>query len=236
MKVWRTHIVGCGGIGGPFAIQASKILCWHPSADPMLWLYDGDDYEERNRERQMVFRGGVNENKAVNLMALLEAFGHKHHLLRYLSKFIENEDHFAGFLAEGSNDHEDEWQVVCLCLDNDASRKYVYDAVKEVSANVLVIDMANELHDGDVITYARERRGVFATEHPFNIFPQLRNPMDRPPQAYCQEEAPKHPQLVTTNTMASVIGARILWDFLEGNKVPQQVNFNLEKMRVRVEA
>lgn len=234
MRVWRTLQIGCGGIGGPFAMMASKVLHWHAQADTLYHLIDGDEYESGNLSRQFVYKGAY-VKKVLSLHDLLTALGHSSSSLVMVDKFIENDEHFAGMLAAQSNGHDDEWQVVALCVDNDATRNMVYTAIPQTAVNVLVIDMANELHHGDVITYCRERRGMYATTHPFEIFPQLKKPKDRPPQAYCEEEAPNHPQLVTTNQMAAVIGARILWNFLEEEKVPSHVTFDMSKLRMRWE-
>lgn len=239
LRVWRTIQVGCGGIGGPFAMMASKILNYDSRACPLLHLIDGDNYEKRNRERQMVYAPGA-DNKAHNLAELLVELGHPANEIRARDSFIESADHFAGMLMTDAQG-ETEWQVVALCLDNDATRHFVYKAVEMTHSNILVIDMANELHHGDVIahvwasTIGEETPWNWFPANPFKAFPQLESPGDRPPQAYCQAAAPIHPQLVTTNAMAAVIGARILYDFLDATGVASYVTFNMSKLKMKQE-
>lgn len=245
MRVWRTRIIGCGGIGGFFAPLASKILTWHANAEQLIHLHDGDEYEPRNRERQMVFSrdpsGGVKENKAENMKRLLHSLAHPLCELKVHDKYIEDEDHVAGLCVEDSVSRLNyKFEVWCLCVDNDATRKFVYEGIEQTHCNVMVIDMANEEHTGDVILHGFFDNGQehkWHPEHPFKAFPQLREPKDKHPAAYCQTQAPIHPQIICTNAMAATIGSRMLWQMLENDvrSLPTYVTFNMGAYRVRKE-
>lgn len=200
MKIGRVIVVGCGGIGSHFTIPVCSML--GRSVDYVL--IDGDAYEAKNIERQMCCASDVGRSKAAVLRERI------HRQLGIASteraSYIHGDEEFAGIMAKDSLALGDSITVVAICVDNDATRKLIYDGVRMTKVNTIVVDMANEERHGDVILWAWvDKENVYP--YPPDRFPNLKSPKDRPPGASCQKEvAAGNTQLVPTNMMAAAIG------------------------------
>lgn len=214
MRVHRLIQVGAGGIGQFFAPVAEKILRYLNEGEPLFSVFDGDTYEESNGNRQ---RGeeGINKASFLNLNLGVDCMVHPH--------YIEDEDHVARIMVTGRGSEDP--TVIAVCVDNDATRHFIYKGVESTKVPCIVIDMANELHTGDVICHCWDG-DKWVPSTPWESYPQLVEPGDRPPQAYCTEAAPSHPQIITTNMQAACIGARMLYNLLSDEGANLQVTFD----------
>lgn len=226
----KVVVVGAGGIGTHFVPVAVKLMRYCGEGDrglPML-LIDGDVYEEKNRDRQLFPDRMIGTNKAVTQAAF---YGYD--AIMPLPEYLDTADQFAGFCVRDTDewDRDADFLLACLCVDNDATRRMVYDGLRDTGLNFIVIDMANEEYTGDVVCCGR-MGGELVGPWPPDIYPNLINPGDRPPQAYCQDRAPDSPQIVTANMQAAQIGAEIMRKILRNQPVPVKVTFDMRHMKL----
>ena len=205
--------------------------------DSTLLLHDGDTFEDRNLIRQMARRSEAENgvNKAEAMAMEIAAFKPCSVRTDYLKG---TEDLFDWMFTElraqkEEGDEELIAPLIVLCVDNDATRKMVYDALDEVpKLNVAVIDLANELDTGHAMMWVRfEGQEPFL--HPRKKYPQLEKPADRPPGGGCVEQQEHHPQLITANMMAATLGLQMVMDLLDfgedGSALAEEVKFKLRE-------
>lgn len=226
----RVIVIGAGGIGSHFIPVAAQLMAFSGAKNADLTVIDGDRYEEKNQARQLFAMQHIDKNKAAALCDVIHPFIG----CTAIEGYIDTAEQFAGICVHGTGDwKDDDFLLVCLCVDNDATRRMVYDGVKDTSLNFVVIDMANETYTGDVIICGRFG-GDTVFPWPPEMYPNLINPGDRPPQAYCQEKAPDTPQIVTANMMAACVGAEYLRRVLsatDDSTLPYKVAFDLREFK-----
>jgi len=197
----RFVLVGAGGIGTWLADGLARMLEFKYPGSALV-IVDGDNYEEKNKERQSFTQMG---NKAVaTAHRLTQQFSST--MFIPVPKWVVD-DNFAGV-----SDEEDspkitassllsEGDVVFAVVDNFAARKILFDA----AANVHNIDVFTGGNDdalfGSVYHYSR-RDGVDITSHPVETHPEYDNPPDKNPgELSCQDRAKIEggTQLLATN-------------------------------------
>ena len=101
--------------------------------------------------------------------------------------------------------------VIVTAVDNSATRKMVYDAVKElheregVTPNVIVLDPGNGEGKGNLLTWA-SIEGQAPFEWPPDLYTNLANPTDRAPGGSCsQEQEEGNTQTIAENMMAAAV-------------------------------
>jgi molybdopterin/thiamine biosynthesis adenylyltransferase len=140
-KTRKIKVIGAGGIGGYLLEPLSRYLS-HTEDNVEVTVFDGDKYEDRNRERQ---RFSACENKAEHTVANLKSEFPKIHF-RAKGEYLTQENIISS-IRDGD--------VVFLCVDNHATRKLVSDRCQELN-NVTLISGGNDYTDGNVIVYIRE--------------------------------------------------------------------------------
>jgi hypothetical protein len=210
MKVLITSIhikvIGLGGIGAPVAQAMAQFLSFQAFAK-MLWLIDGDIYEERNRER-VLFEGC--DNKAVaKAQELARAIGGGLTILpvpEYVTP--RNVRHL---IEEGD--------VVFLCVDNHASRKLVCNRCRRLRDVVLISGGNDGIEDGRAGTFGNvqvylRQAGRDVTNPLTRFHPELARPKDRrPDERGCAALAQAAPQLLFTNlsVASAMLGTFHAW-------------------------
>lgn len=196
-KTRKIKLIGAGGIGGHLAEPVARYLnCSDDNIE--FTIFDGDDFEERNKERQ---RFSQCENKAFHTVEKLKEEFPKIHF-RSKSEYI-TDDNVITSIRE--ND------LVLLCVDNHATRKLVSDRCEELD-NVTLVSGGNDYTDGNVILYIR-KDGESLTKSPTELDPKIAKPDDKNPGDFtdedrqgCQEESIENPQLLAANfAVASVM-------------------------------
>ena len=190
METRKIKVIGAGGIGGHLLEPLSRYLSY--SEDSVeITVYDGDVYEERNRERQ---RFSACENKAVHTVECLKSQFPKIHF-RAKGEYLTN-DNIITSIRE--ND------TVFLCVDNHATRKLVSDRCQDLD-NVTLISGGNDYTDGNVIVYIR-KDGEDVTKSPTALHSKIANPTDKNPgnltnleRLGCEQESRTNPQLLFAN-------------------------------------
>jgi len=190
------RVIGTGGIG----LCLLPTLCRYVNykeglfPEPTIHLVDGDEFEERNRERQG-FR--LHGNKAqVTAEELQDQFGR--------INFVSHESYVD---VENVVRHVRENDIVLLCVDNHKSRKLVSDRACELR-NVVVISGGNDLVDGDILVHIR-RDGVDLTPPMTQYHREIEFPTDLHPnearQAGCDVLAQSKAQIVITNNIVAAL-------------------------------
>lgn len=185
----KIKVIGSGGIGGHLLEPLARYLSYVDDYCEIT-VIDGDDYEERNRERQRFSDFG---NKAEETVGLLKDNFHKIHF-RSKGEYV-TDDNIITMIRE--ND------IVFMCVDNHATRKLVSDRCGELD-NVILISGGNNYTDGDVLIYLR-KNGEDATP-PLTALSEIANYKDKNPGEFseeerqgCQQEAQTNPQLLFMN-------------------------------------
>ena len=175
----RFIIVGAGGIGTWLAEGVARLLEWkYPNS--ALIIVDGDNYEEKNKERQHFSKMG---NKAsVKALELTQQFSKTTFIP--LPKWIVGDD-FKGVSDVDSpkikaTDLLMDGDVVLAVVDNFAARKILFDAASKLD-NIDVFTGGNDdALFGSTYHYQR-RNGIEITEHPVTYHPEYENPPDKNP-------------------------------------------------------
>jgi len=190
MKTRKIKVIGAGGIGGHLLEPLSRYLSYGED-NIEITVFDGDQFEERNRERQ---RFSACENKAAHTVGILKEQFPKIHF-RAKGEYL-TPDNIITSIREGD--------VVFGCVDNHATRKLISDRCQELD-DVTLISGGNDYTDGNVIVYIR-KDGKDVTKPPTALHQKIAVPQDKNPGTLtdverrgCEVEARTSPQLLFTN-------------------------------------
>lgn len=206
----RVIMVGAGGVGTWLASGIVRLLEWKYPGSALI-IVDGDNYEQKNLERQDFSQMG---NKAsVKALELSKQFNQT--VIIPIPKWVVSDEHpdvdeetakikASHLIAEGD--------IVIAVVDNFAARKILFDAASKLN-NVDVFTGGNDDNLFGSIYHYRRRNGVDITAHPVETHPEYQNPPDRNPgEMSCQERAEVEggTQLLATNmAVAAYILGRI---------------------------
>lgn len=210
-KPLNFKVVGCGGIGTWLLSPLCTYLSYQSGKESSVHLIDGDDFEDRNRERQ-----------------LFDAIGNKADV-----KANELRDKFPSIFFSTTSDFlttvnipmlVKDGDIVMCCVDNHATRKLISDHCEKFLENVVLISGGNDYTDGNVQVFIR-KDGKNLTQPVASMYhPEIQNPEDKNPGEAqgCMDLLPGEPQLVITNNLvaAHMLCALygVLTDVFEGTK------------------
>lgn len=225
----RVVLVGAGGIGTWLAEGVVRMLEWKYPGSALI-IVDGDNYEEKNLERQSFTKMG---NKAsVKALELSERFMNT--LIIPIPKWVVSDSHKE--TDEESNKIKasellTEGDIVLAVVDNFAARKILFDAASKID-NIDVFTGGNDENLFGSIYHYRRRNGVDTTSHPVETHPEYHNPPDRNPgEMSCQERAEIEggTQLLATNmAVAAFLLGRIQHTIVsEQNPEQSEIYFDL---------
>ncbi len=189
-------IIGLGGVGSILIERLSRFLNYSRDLTAEILLVDGDEYEQKNYERQEFTRMG---NKADIKATELQM------------KFSELQfDAFESFVNETNiGEVIKEGDIVFLCVDNHKTRMIVSNYCKELK-DITLISGGNEFTDGNVQIYVR-KGGKDLTPNLCAYHPEIANPDDKlPEEMSCEELANSDPQLYFTNLGVATL---MCWSF-----------------------
>jgi len=189
-------VIGLGGVGSILVERLCRFLNFSKDLTAELLLADGDDYEQKNYERQEFTRIG---NKADIKATELEM---KFDGLRF--------DVFDAFIDEKNIEEViKEGDIVFLCVDNHKTRMIVSNYCKELQ-DVTLISGGNDFVDGNVQIYIR-KGGKDLTPDLCAYHPEIANPDDKLPQELsCEQLANSDPQLYFANLGVATL---MCWSF-----------------------
>lgn len=205
-RIGAVKVIGLGGIGAPLAQSLVHFLAYRPLC-PTVWLVDGDDYEESNRER-VVFEAC--ENKAIVKARELAGAARGRVTIVPVREYVTPRN--AGQLIRDGD-------VIFLAVDNHASRAMVsrrcghLERVTLISGGNDGVERGQAGTFGNVQIYVREA-GRERTNAITRFHPEIAQPADtRPDQRGCDDLAPSAPQLLLTNlaVAAAMLGAFHAW-------------------------
>ena len=189
-------VIGLGGVGSILVERLCRFINYSQDLTAEILLIDGDEYEQKNYERQEFSQLG---NKADIKATELEM---KYPTLRFdaMEAFI-NEANVADVIKEGD--------IVFICVDNHKSRMIINNYCRQLQ-DVTVISGGNEFTDGNVQLYVR-RGGNDITPDLCAYHPEIANPDDKlPEEMSCEELAASDPQLYFTNLGVATL---MCWTF-----------------------
>jgi len=197
----KVKVIGVGGIGSCLLPTLCRVLNYGSSMysfdEVDIHLIDGDDYEERNRDRQ-AFRDRGNKAEITKKM-LEEDFPNL--FLRTHPCYVE-ESNLGMLLSDGD--------VVFLCVDNHVTRRMVSRYCEDELQNVVLISGGNDLEDGNVQVFIR-KDGWNHTAPLDQNHPEIKEPTDKHPSEEeeeregCLEQAVAAPQLLIANNTAATL-------------------------------
>lgn len=210
---YRFIVAGSGGIGS-WLVEGLVRMLEYKAPGSMLVLVDGDNYEEKNKERQNFTGAG---NKAEVLAAQIQP--------QFLETMVVPVPQWivAETKSQDPDDVEEDGstpagQVAAKDLISDGD--VVYAVVDNFKARRIIIDAAAELDNIDVFLggnddklfcsayHYRRRDGRDITQNPVEIHDELANPPDRNPgEMSCAERAKLEGG---TQTIAANFGAATL--------------------------
>lgn len=221
-------IVGVGGIGTWLVHALANVVNVH-APESVLTLVDGDNFEAKNKERQLFEGFG---NKAVSVAKTLRE-GTDRIFINSLAAWVVSDDTAANDIdaeeeAEGITkitavDLLEDGDIVILCVDNFACRKIIFDAAMNLD-NIDIFTGGNgSVEEGDQlfgsVYHFRRRDGRNVTANPAEYHPEFENPADRNPgELSCAERLKLEggSQVVSANmTVAAIILAKFSQTILE---------------------
>jgi Dinucleotide-utilizing enzymes involved in molybdopterin and thiamine biosynthesis family 2 len=251
MKIGSTLIIGAGGIGSHLAEPLARLLTCHANARPVMRIVDGDVYEHKNAERQMFSYRDLGKNKAEALIARvhdgLPMTDKPVFLGTHERGYVNSDEDAAGLMMRAIKDkgfiHESVQDrfgdnggalLVCLCVDNDATRRLFYDGIALLPENhrdVVILDCGNDLETATVVaSFWKERKSLLAS--PVECYENLKNPKDRIPGGGCQAQAPSTPQLMVANMAAAFSAMLLVQALLDGKGFTDVIQSNIREFSV----
>jgi hypothetical protein len=207
----KVVVIGVGGVGSHLCRGLAPLLEYQDPGS-VLFLLDGDSFEDGNRERQDFTTYGF---KAQVRAAELQASFPQTVIIPQPYFVVEKVEEGAERTEGGTvtvADVVSEGDIVFATVDNHAARALVFNRARELD-NVDVFTGGNdEAWFGSTYHY-RRRNGVDVTEHPAERHAEFVDPPDRNPGDLSCEERAKLPggsQVLATNmAVAAVLLARV---------------------------
>jgi molybdopterin/thiamine biosynthesis adenylyltransferase len=192
----RVVVIGLGGIGSWVLQALSPYLNY--AGDGATWtlvLVDGDEYEEKNRTRQVFDELGPKAGIQAGWVARKFPRLRVQSINQYLSDDgAENTCPVIDAIRSGD--------TVFSCLDNHKTRKMVADHCACLR-DVTLISGGNEYTDGNIQVFVR-RNGQNKTVRPEKYHPEMAQPGDKAPyELSCEALAASAPQLIFANLAAA---------------------------------
>ena len=188
----KIKVIGAGGIGSILVPLLARFLDTNKEG-AQITIIDGDEYEIKNRSRQLFDQCG---NKAeVTARRLAAEF--KNVSFKAQAEYVTNKSIL--YLL----DDED---IIFMCVDNHKTRKLVSDFCEQELEDVVLFSGGNEFTDGNIQVFARnngENMGLPIANH---FHEEIVNPRDkRPDELGCGELVISAPQLIFTNNFIAAL-------------------------------
>jgi len=228
----NVKVIGAGGIGGWLIQPLCQVLNYgsalYDFEGANLAIIDGDEYEERNRDRQSFKKRG---NKAeVTADEIKDEFPNVNILAHPL--FVTKEN-MAVLFEEGD--------TIFLGVDNHKTRKLISDYCAKMQ-DVTLISAGNDLTDGNLQVFIR-KDGESLSPTLDRYHKEIENPQDEHPDEAevkedgCIEMVVTAPQLLITNFAAASLMLNAFHGILTAEKgLPyNEAYFDINVNKVRTE-
>jgi len=217
MDIKNIKIIGLGGVGSVLINNLTKFLNFTVAAkDFNITLIDGDEFEDKNFERQeFVAMGNKAESKFKELTRKYSELN-----IEFKKSYINNSN-ISELLSEGD--------MIFLCVDNHKTRKVVSEYVSSLE-NIILISGGNELTDGNVQLYVKEE-GKDITPRITDYHPEIDEPQDKSPdEMSCEELSVSEPQLYFTNLTVAAIMCWTFHNCISNNFKTSEIYFDINQM------
>lgn len=206
MEHQRVVVIGLGGIGSQLLPSLLHYLVSRKFAGEIV-LMDGDLYEEKNLNRQLVPDMGIGMNKAE---ALAVSFKHLPVTISALPYYL---DEINVELVIKEND-----LIVCG-VDNHYTRRLIDERVQAMK-NVSYISGGNDLTDGN--SQVVRRRGGKSIDPPLcAVHPEIAAALEPPDfTPGCDAMVNAAPQIIVTNLMVASTMLNEMWAIMEDQELP----------------
>ena len=221
MQISSTTIIGAGGTGQFMIPGLMRLLTFHPSGSNDIAVFDGDDFEDHNVERQI----GQVGSKADGMNTLLKSQSlpgicRDQYMSASKLKAIRERDARVGTGV----------RLVIASVDNDATRKMCIDTLLECPGDFLFVTPGNSdassadaAIKGNVLWFGRIGDQMIGI-NPALLFPNIELPNDGiPRKGSCMEEAKSAPQLIAANALAGAYTLTIVQNFLD-DRMPYEAS------------
>lgn len=211
-KRYTIIIVGCGGTGSWVARDVMRTISASSKGHKVL-LVDGDNVETKNLVRQNFIEKDLGLNKARVLAGRYGSYYRDIDVVA-LPMYLESPQKLKE-ITNGKN------IVFIGCVDNNKTRKIIYDTYKDISDSWW-IDSGNEEINGQVIC------GYNNPAHKLpcvaDVFPNVLDGKDKlPTELSCAEQAESAPQHMYINNIASTVVMNYLNKILFGEAISNYV-------------
>ncbi len=207
MKHKRVLVVGLGGIGTQLLPSLLHYLHSQKYAGPVV-LMDGDLYEEKNLNRQLVPEDGLGMNKAEALATTFRA---------RLPLTIES---LPFYLDVGNTPLVvQEGDFVICGVDNHYTRRLIDEQVAKMK-DVTYISGGNDLTDGNS-QVVRRRKGKSLDPSLAEVHPEIAAALEPPDfTPGCDQMVNAAPQIIVTNLMVASTMLNAVWAIMEDRELP----------------
>ena len=197
-----------------------RMLQYHTNGTGDVTVYDGDQFEDHNKERQ-VHSSGSKAHRMNELLSLQELAPVC--VDRYMSQAIMSRLCTSDVL-EGTT------RLVVAAVDNDATRKMCIDTLIKMESNFLFVTPGNSDASspdtdikGNVLWFGRID-GQDIGISPALLFPNIERPNDGiPRKGSCVDGAVSTPQLIAANALAAAYTLTVVQNFLDG-RMPNEAS------------
>ena len=222
MHITATTIIGAGGTGQFLIPGLMRVLKYHTSSEDNISVFDGDEFEDHNVERQVHTSG----SKADRLNDLLTQ-----QLLDPVCRDqFMSESKLRAIRARDARADDPGVRLVIAAVDNDATRKMCIDVLLDCPGDFLFVTPGNSdaadpdgAIKGNVLWFGRIGDQMIGI-NPALLFPNIEIPADGiPRKGSCLEHAPSSPQLIPANALAAAYTLTIVQNFLD-DRMPLQAS------------
>ena len=197
-----------------------RMLWFHPQGTNDITVFDGDQFEDHNVQRQVHSSGS--KAKRLNELLCMQELSPvcvDQYMNRSLLSRLRREDLTAGSL-----------RLVVAAVDNDATRKMCVDVLTELDGDFLFVTPGNsDASDpetdirGNVLWYGRIG-GKDIGINPSLLFPNIERPQDGiPRKGNCTDGAVSTPQLIAANALAASYTLTVIQNFLD-DRMPYEAS------------
>lgn len=207
MKHNRVVVIGLGGIGTQLLPSLLHYLISLKWEQPIV-LMDGDVYEEKNLNRQLVPDMGLGMNKAD---ALAHSFSHLPLDVSTLPFYLDEMN--VGVVVQ-------EGDLVICGVDNHYTRRLIDEKISTMQ-NVTFVSGGNDLTDGNS-QVVRIRDGKRLDPLLTEVHPEIAAAIEKPDLYLpgCDKLLTEHPQIIVTNLMVACTMLNEVWAILEDRELP----------------
>lgn len=210
-------VIGAGGNGGYYipnlarsVALANRKLDLAKRPRHQITIIDADDVEDKNLNRQNFLPNDIGKQKAeVMAQRYGRAFGLE---IQYIDRYLDSAKMLIDIIKNGPT------PVIVGCVDNNKTRKLVYDVFKQ-RTGMYWLDAGNEEWGGQVVLgfshYVKadeymakqaSKLQQFALPCVAELYPEILEATDKlPHELSCAERAVSAPQNIFTNQIAAAL-------------------------------